>query len=78
MDHRCLWTGISVDKEGNIYCCGYNSYNIHQLTPDGQFIKLIVTDIKWPRGISFDKTGERFLLTHDPNKVTLYELQESV
>ncbi|KAJ8305126.1 hypothetical protein KUTeg_017320 [Tegillarca granosa] len=41
--------GISVDKEGNIYCCGFGSNNIHQLTPDGQFIKLIVTDITRPR-----------------------------
>ncbi|KAJ8317528.1 hypothetical protein KUTeg_005432 [Tegillarca granosa] len=70
--------GISVDKEGNIYCCGYWSQNIHQLTPDGQFIKLIVTDILRPLGIAFDKTGERFLVTHHPNKVTVYELQESV
>ncbi|KAJ8319564.1 hypothetical protein KUTeg_002878 [Tegillarca granosa] len=70
--------GISVDKEGNIYCCGNWSNNIHQLTPDGQFIKLIVTDITQPRGISFDKTGERFLVTHGRNNVTVYELQESV
>ncbi|KAJ8305128.1 hypothetical protein KUTeg_017322 [Tegillarca granosa] len=70
--------GISVDTEGNIYCCGFDSNNIHQLTPDGQFIKLIVTDITEPRGISFDKTGERFLVTHEPNNVTVYELQESV
>ncbi|KAJ8307652.1 hypothetical protein KUTeg_014800 [Tegillarca granosa] len=70
--------GISVDKEGNIYCCGYWSQNIHQLTADGQFIKLIVTDITCPRGIAFDKTGERFLVTHHDNNVTVYELQESV
>ncbi|KAJ8307726.1 hypothetical protein KUTeg_014721 [Tegillarca granosa] len=70
--------GISVDKDGNIYCCGYWSNNIHQLTPDGQFIKLIVTDITRPYGIAFVKTGERFLVTHDGNNVIVYELQESV
>ncbi|KAJ8307724.1 hypothetical protein KUTeg_014719 [Tegillarca granosa] len=57
--------GISVDKDGNIYCCSYRSNNIHQLTPDGQFIKLIVRDITLPYGIAFDRTGKRFLVTHD-------------
>ncbi|KAJ8307649.1 LOW QUALITY PROTEIN: hypothetical protein KUTeg_014797 [Tegillarca granosa] len=69
--------GISVDKDGNIYCCSYRSNNIHQLTPDGQFIKLIVRDITLPYGIAFDKTGKRFLVTHDGNNVTVYELQKS-
>ncbi|KAJ8317639.1 hypothetical protein KUTeg_005543 [Tegillarca granosa] len=68
--------GISVDKEGNIYCCGYRSNNIHQLAPNGQFIKLIVTDIAQPFGIAFDKTGERFLVTHGKIEVTVYELQQ--
>ncbi|KAJ8317642.1 hypothetical protein KUTeg_005546 [Tegillarca granosa] len=68
--------GISVDKEGNIYCCGYWSNNIHQLAPNGQFIKLIVTDIAQPFGIAFDKTGERFLVTHGKIEVTVFELQQ--
>lgn len=40
--------GISLDKEGNIYCCGYCSGNIHQVTPDGKLIKLVITNIKGP------------------------------
>ncbi|KAJ8311218.1 hypothetical protein KUTeg_011230 [Tegillarca granosa] len=52
--------GISVDKDGQ---------TIHQLTPDGQFIKLIVRDITLPYGIAFDKTGKRFLVTHDVSSI---------
>lgn len=66
--------GVSLDKEGNIYCCGHISHNIHQITPDGKLTKLIITNIKDPCGIAFDETGERFLVTHNNNAVTLYEL----
>ncbi|KAJ8307651.1 LOW QUALITY PROTEIN: hypothetical protein KUTeg_014799 [Tegillarca granosa] len=60
--------GISVDKDGQtIY--------INLLL---MFIKLIVRDITLPYGIAFDKTGKRFLVTHDGNNVTVYELQKLV
>ncbi|KAJ8306762.1 hypothetical protein KUTeg_015689 [Tegillarca granosa] len=63
--------GISVDTEGNIYCCDWYCHTIY-------INLLLMVSITLPLGISFDKTGERFLVTHRGHNVTVYELQESI
>jgi hypothetical protein len=50
-DGSCLFTytdaalsrarGVDVDDEGNLYICGNVSNNIHQVSPDGEKIKLL-------------------------------------
>ncbi|KAK3610067.1 hypothetical protein CHS0354_032153 [Potamilus streckersoni] len=56
--------GITVDRDGNIYVPGYQSNNIHQLTPDGSLLKLITNEVpQQPRAICFHQNRDIFLLT---------------
>lgn len=49
---------IDVDREGNVYICGYKSENIHQLSNDGRLVGIFPTGkigIKQPWVIRFKK-----------------------
>ncbi|CAC5413862.1 unnamed protein product [Mytilus coruscus] len=70
--------GIDVDYEGNIYICGCNSKNIHQLTKDGKLVRIIpasIFGISRPWIIRFETNSNRFLLTDiDSGKVLLCQI----
>lgn len=69
--------GLATDREGNMYIPGYQSHNIYQITPDGEFIKIILNighDIKHPRVISFDKTSDRFLVAHSGSRIKIFQM----
>ncbi|XP_021377859.1 uncharacterized protein LOC110465967 [Mizuhopecten yessoensis] len=36
-------TGIDVDREGNIYVCGYSSHNVVQMSGDGTHVRELLT-----------------------------------
>jgi len=58
--------GVAEDGEGNIYVCGIDSNNIHQLMPDGTFVKTILDskdDINNPYTIRFEPNSARFIVT---------------
>ncbi|KAL3888698.1 hypothetical protein ACJMK2_001062 [Sinanodonta woodiana] len=66
-------SGVSVDWDDNIYVLGFNSHNIHQLSPDGSVLQVIQDGVpKNPRGIYFDKSKYLFYLTKVPDAGNLY------
>ena len=70
--------GVAEDGEGNIYVCGIDSNNIHQLMPDGTFVKTILDskdDINNPYTIRFEPDSARFIVTQmDSDIIKLYQL----
>ncbi|KAL3888548.1 hypothetical protein ACJMK2_000914 [Sinanodonta woodiana] len=57
--------GVSVDRDDNVYVVCCFSDNIFQLSPGGLLIRIIVNEVgKYPMGISFDKNGDTFVLSH--------------
>ncbi|XP_053378358.1 tripartite motif-containing protein 3-like [Mercenaria mercenaria] len=72
-----LPVGIAADNHGCIYVCGNGSCDIHQMTRDGQRIRLLTDGLTHPRAIAFDPYGDRFLVTSDgsyKSTVQLYTL----
>ncbi|CAG2217733.1 unnamed protein product [Mytilus edulis] len=62
-----------IDQDGNVYVVGYDSNNIHQLTPTGQFIRIIpLSDIDntvtSPWVLRFKRNTNRFLLTFNSSR----------
>ncbi|KAK3608727.1 hypothetical protein CHS0354_007391 [Potamilus streckersoni] len=59
--------GIDTDREGNIYLCGYNSYNVQQISADGNLIKTLITkreDKIKPRTLRFCRDLDRFIVAY--------------
>lgn len=71
--------GLSSDREGNVYVPGYRSHNIHQISPDGELIKVILNidnDIEHPRIVSFDKNSDRFLVAHGGSRIKIFQMMK--
>ncbi|KAL3888537.1 hypothetical protein ACJMK2_000903 [Sinanodonta woodiana] len=67
--------GVSVDRDDNVYVVGFVSHNIFQLSPGGLLIRIIVNEIeKKPMGISFDKNGDKFVVSHLRTGLGFYRL----
>ncbi|KAL3888613.1 hypothetical protein ACJMK2_000978 [Sinanodonta woodiana] len=67
--------GVSIDRDDNVYVVGSRSHTIFQLSPGGLLIRIIVNEIeKYPMGISFDKNGDTFVLSHLRTGLGLYQL----
>ncbi|XP_069105360.1 E3 ubiquitin-protein ligase TRIM56-like [Argopecten irradians] len=57
--------GINVDREGNIYVCGWNSHNVVQISGDGTRVRELLTStdgIQKPRTIAVN--GEKFVVSN--------------
>ncbi|KAK3611274.1 hypothetical protein CHS0354_004923 [Potamilus streckersoni] len=68
--------GVAVDGDDNIYIVGYHSHNIHQLSPEGCVLQVITTGVpQYPRAISFDNTGDAFIITNDSDSKTIHIYQ---
>ncbi|KAH3692217.1 uncharacterized protein LOC127863433 [Dreissena polymorpha] len=70
--------GVAVDHQGNIYVAGYRSSNVHQISPGGALIKIILQNLAQPLAISTEPFGERFAITETTsarqNYVQIYRL----
>lgn len=70
--------GIAVDHQGNIYVTGYRSSNVHQISPGGALIKIILQNLSQPLAICTEPFGERFAVTETTatrqNYVQIYRL----
>ncbi|XP_069142158.1 uncharacterized protein [Argopecten irradians] len=72
-------TGIDVDREGNVYVCGFNSHNVIQMSGDGTNVRELLTSsygIERPRAISVceDKVVITNKSTKQQNFVYLFQL----
>ncbi|XP_021346755.1 tripartite motif-containing protein 3-like [Mizuhopecten yessoensis] len=68
--------GVIVDREGNIYVCGFGSGNVVQLSGDGTHVRELLTSsdgVKCPFAIAV--CGDMFVLTaYQTNYVRLFQL----
>ena len=70
-------TGVAVDNQGYLYVCGKDSHNVHQLTKNGEFLRILFSkndDLTSPRGICFQPDGDKILVTD----TTMPECQEFI
>ncbi|KAK3082542.1 hypothetical protein FSP39_010116 [Pinctada imbricata] len=55
--------GVSVDRTGFIYVCGYKSRNVHQLSQDGKLQRIIFNNlIAGPNCITFNARGDEVVI----------------
>ena len=58
-------TGITLDRESNVYVCCRDSETVHKLSSDGSSGDIVLTaedGIEKPRGICFDKMTKKLLI----------------
>ncbi|KAL3888783.1 hypothetical protein ACJMK2_001143 [Sinanodonta woodiana] len=70
--------GVAVDRDDNIYVVGHTSHNIHQLSPEGCIIQVIITGVpQYPWAISFDNSRDTFIITNssENHKLHVYQLK---
>ncbi|KAL3892080.1 hypothetical protein ACJMK2_004317 [Sinanodonta woodiana] len=71
--------GIAIDREGNIYLCGYNSHCVQQISSEGKIIKTLLSKIeenKKPLSIALYGDTDKFILGYGKcDVVEVYELQ---
>lgn len=70
--------GVAVDHQGNIYVTGYRSSNMHQISPGGSLIKIMLQNLSQPLAVSTEPFGDRFVVTETTstrqNFVQVYRL----
>ena len=71
--------GLSCDGDGNIYVCSTSNSKIHQVLPNGNLNKFILTEadgVREPLDISFNEDGDLFLVTcENSDTVRIYKLE---
>ena len=72
-DLKGTW-GVTVDKVGNIYVCGFDSRNIHQLNRNGKLQRIMFDNLpSGPNCIGFDKDHHYVVIGCD-HRVLSYKL----
>ncbi|CAG2228825.1 unnamed protein product [Mytilus edulis] len=70
--------GIGIDCMGNLYIASVNSSNIHQITNEGEFIRIIsasAVGIEYPWTIRFAPGSNKFIVTcNSSGKAALCEI----
>ena len=70
--------GVATDHQGNIYITGYRSANVHQLSPGGSLIKILLHNLCQPLAVAMEPYGEQFIVTETStsrqNFVQIYKL----
>ena len=67
-------TGVTVDCFGNIYVCGYESKNVHQLSHDRKLKRVMFDGLPTkPYGIGFNKTGDKAVVV-GYTRVVVYKM----
>ena len=61
--------GLDTDIQGNVYVCGKESKNVHQISKDGHFVRMILdnSEVDAPRALCFEPHGEMIMLTDTSN-----------
>jgi len=61
--------GLTTDLQGNIYVCSRETNTVHQISKNGEFIRIILKDtVDCPRCICMEPEGESFILTGAGNR----------
>ncbi|KAK3601362.1 hypothetical protein CHS0354_037677 [Potamilus streckersoni] len=68
--------GVALDTLGNVFVVGSQSHNIHQLSPDGNLLRIITENISpFPHDICFNENGDQFLVTFNDPKYLIFHYQ---
>ncbi|KAL3864695.1 hypothetical protein ACJMK2_006355 [Sinanodonta woodiana] len=68
--------GIAVDTFGNVFVVGSQSHNIHQLSPEGNLLRIITDNISpFPHDICFNESGDQFLVTFNDPEYLVFHYQ---
>lgn len=59
-------TAITLDLQGNIWACGYNTNTIHKISPAGVILGTYPAGGTNPHGMSVDFQGNLWVINHGP------------
>lgn len=63
-------TGITTDKDGNVFIAEFNTNSIIKITPEGKKIVFLKdTKINGPIGIAYDKSKNMYIANYNRNNV---------
>ncbi|XP_041346792.1 uncharacterized protein LOC121366390 [Gigantopelta aegis] len=71
-------TGVDCDAKGNIYLATGRENKVVLLSPDGEFLKDVLTDndnMEEPYGVYFDRVKERLYIAEIGGLIKVFELQ---
>jgi hypothetical protein len=69
------YRGLAVDQQGHVYICGYDSHDIHRLSPDGTFRDIVFSKhdgVHWPRSITFNNDFTKLFIINRGESVLVY------
>ena len=67
--------GLAVDQQGNVYISGYDSDDIHRLSPDGTFRDIVLSEddgVDEPLGITFNHDFTKLFIINRGETVLVY------
>ena len=66
--------GLAVDQQGHVYISGFNSHDIHRLSPDGTFRDIVLSKhdgVDRPLGITFNNDFTKLFIINNRGKTVL-------
>jgi hypothetical protein len=67
--------GLAVDQQGHVYISGYDSDDIHRLSPDGTFRDIVLSKhdgVDGPEGITFNNDFTKLFIINRGESVLVY------
>lgn len=69
--------GITCDDEGVIYVAERSLNSVHQISPDGKFVKYLLSTedgIENPTALNFNLTTKQLILTHSEKYIEVFQM----
>ena len=67
--------GLTVDEERNIYICGFNSNNLHQVcSKDYKKQRVLIPTLDKPLSVVYDTVQQRLIVGCGDNTIKIYKL----
>jgi hypothetical protein len=69
------YEGLAVDQQGHVYISGYDSHDIHRLSPDGTFRDIVLSKhdgVHGPRSITFNNDFTKLFIINRGKSVLVY------
>jgi hypothetical protein len=63
-----------VDQQGHVYISGYDTHDIHRMSPDGTFRDIVLSKhdgVDRPRGITFNNDFTKLFIINEGGKTVL-------
>jgi hypothetical protein len=69
------YVGLAVDQQGHVYISGYDSHDIHRLSPDGTFRDIVLSKhdgVDGPGSITFNNDFTKLFIINRGESVLVY------